>query len=98
MSILVSLKMLVGIQRGALPHWEDEAWFCGGLGCPGWYTLRNCSCIHVVVAVHSPSHIQLYAIPWTVARQALLSLTISQRFPEFMSVASVVFVYMGPFN
>ena len=40
--------------------------------------------------VHLPSHVQLFVIPWTVALQASLSLTISQSLPKFMSIASVI--------
>ena len=40
--------------------------------------------------VQSPSHVQLFATPWTAAHQASLSLTISQNLPKFMSIASVV--------
>ena len=43
-----------------------------------------------IVIVQSPSHVQLFATPWTVACQASLSLTISRSFPKFMSVASVM--------
>jgi len=32
----------------------------------------------VVAVVHLPSHVQLFATPWTAARQASLSFTISQ--------------------
>ena len=38
--------------------------------------------------VQSTSHIWLFATPWTAARQASLSLTISQSLPKFMSIAS----------
>ena len=42
--------------------WSDLA---AAARYPGWYTLRNYSCIHVVyVAVQSPSHVRLYATPW----------------------------------
>ena len=34
----------------------------------------------------SPSHVQLFAIPWTAAQQASLSLTISHSLPKFMSI------------
>ena len=59
----------------------------------------------LVVVVQSPSHVwlfappwtqpscvQLFAIPWTTACQASLSLslTISQSLPKFMSIASVI--------
>ena len=43
-----------------------------------------------VVAVRSLRHVRLFATPWTVARQASLSLTISQSSPKFMSSESVM--------
>ena len=43
----------------------------------------------VALVVWSPSRVQLFVIPWTVAHQASLSLTISQSLPKFMSIASV---------
>ena len=36
------------------------------------------------------SHVQLFAIPWTVARQAPLSSTISQSLLRFMSIQSMI--------
>ena len=42
------------------------------------------------VVVQSPSHVQLFATPWSTAHQASLSLTISQSLPEFMSIARVM--------
>ena len=36
------------------------------------------------------SHVQLFATPWTVARQASLSITNSQSLPKLMSVESVM--------
>ena len=42
------------------------------------------------VVVESPSHVQLLATPWTAAHQASLSLTISQSFPKFMPIVSVL--------
>ena len=42
------------------------------------------------VVVESPSHVQLLATPWTAAHQASLSLTISQSFPKFMPIVSVM--------
>ena len=44
---------------------------------------------HVVV-VQSPSHVQLFATPWTEARQASLSLTISWSLPKLKSIALVM--------
>ena len=44
----------------------------------------------IVVVVQSPSHIQLFMIPRTVACQVSLFLTISWSLPKFMSIASVM--------
>ena len=46
-----------------------------------------------LVIVHSPSRVQLFATPWTAARQAPLSFTISWNLPKLVSIESVV-----PFN
>ena len=46
--------------------------------------------ITYVAVVQSLSHVQLFVIPWTAARQASLSLTISQSLPKFMSIESVM--------
>ena len=43
-----------------------------------------------MVVVQSPSHAQLLATPWTVARQASLSITISWSLPKFMSIKSMM--------
>ena len=45
---------------------------------------------YIVVVVESLSCIQLFATPWTAARQASLSLAISQRLPKFMFIALVM--------
>ena len=42
------------------------------------------------VVVQSPSHVQLFATPWTAACQASMYLTFSQSLPEFMSIESVI--------
>ena len=42
------------------------------------------------VVVQSPSRVQLFVTPRTVAHQASLSLTVSQSLPKFMSIASVM--------
>ena len=42
------------------------------------------------VVVQSSGCVQLFATPWTVACQAFLSLTASQRLPKFMIIASVM--------
>ena len=40
----------------------------------------------LVVVVQSPSRVQLFVTPWTAARQASLSLTISWSLPKLMSI------------
>ena len=42
------------------------------------------------VAVQLPSHVQLFATPWTTARQASLSVTNSRSPPKPMSIESVM--------
>ena len=44
----------------------------------------------VVVVVQLPSHVWLFAIPWTAAHQASLLLTISWSLPKFMSIEAVM--------
>ena len=41
-------------------------------------------------SVESLSHVQLFATPWTAARQASLSITISRSLPKLMSVELVM--------
>ena len=43
-----------------------------------------------VAVFQSPSHVRLFATPWTAAHQAFLSLTISLSLPKVMSIASVM--------
>ena len=43
-----------------------------------------------VVVVQSLSHVQLFAIPWTAAHQASLSITNSQSLLKLMSIESVM--------
>ena len=44
----------------------------------------------VAVVVQSPTHVRLFATPWTVAHHTSLSLTTSQSLPKFMSLVSVM--------
>ena len=44
----------------------------------------------VNIVVHLLSHVRLFVTPWTVARQAPLSSTISRRLLKFMSIESVM--------
>ena len=46
--------------------------------------------IFMPVAVQSLSLVQLFATPWTAARQATLSITSSQKFLKLMSIESVM--------
>ena len=46
--------------------------------------------VGAVVAVQSLSHVQLFATPWTAARQASLSITNSQSLLKFLSIESVM--------
>ena len=63
--------------------------------------LTNCRIFHIIVRniyisvwfyvlVQSISHVQLFATPWTVARQASLSFTISWSLLKLMSIESVM--------
>ena len=45
---------------------------------------------NIFVVVQSLSRVQLFATPWTAARQASLSLTVSWSSPKFMSIKSVM--------
>ena len=49
-----------------------------------------CLCAWIYIVVQSPSHVQLFATPWTAICQAFLSLTISQGLPKFMFISSVM--------
>ena len=40
----------------------------------------------IVVVVQSPSQVLLFVTPWTAARQASLSLTVSRSLPKFVSI------------
>ena len=43
-----------------------------------------------VAAIQSLNHVRLFALPWTVAHQASLAFTISQRLLKLMSIDSVM--------
>ena len=46
--------------------------------------------LSIAVVVQLPCHVPFFVIPWTVAHQTSLSLTISQSLPKFMSIESVM--------
>ena len=50
----------------------------------------------VSTVVHLPSRVRLSATPWTAARPASLSLTISQSLPKFMFILSVAIQLSHP--
>ena len=63
----------------------------------GWVTLlctwNNTTALiigYVLIVVQSPSHVWLFATPWTATHQAFLFFTISQSLPKFMFIASVM--------
>ena len=45
------------------------------------------------IAVQLLSHVKLFATPWTAARQAPLSFTVSRSLLKFMSIESVIHVH-----
>ena len=45
---------------------------------------------HVLSSVQSLSRVRFFVTPWTAARQASLSFTVSQSLPKFMSIESVM--------
>ena len=47
-------------------------------------------CVYIYVVVQSLNRVQLYAAPWTAARQASLSSTLSWSLLKFMSIESVM--------
>ena len=52
--------------------------------------LEGGDCSHVTAVVQLPSHVQLFATPWTAAHQASLSFTPSQSLLRLMSIESVM--------
>ena len=66
---------------------------CGGRGLPpvGTFTgEKGGGSVVAAAAGQSPGCVQLFATPWTTARQASLSLPASQSLPKFMSIVSVM--------
>ena len=52
--------------------------------------MKRYSTLLIVVVIQSLSHVQLFAIPWTTAYQASLSLTAFQNLPKYMFIALVM--------
>ena len=57
---------------------------------PKWVICLKHLNLYIIVVVQSISHIWLFATPWTAARQAFLSFTISQSLFKFMSIELVM--------
>ena len=55
-----------------------------------FFTLYICPIILLFSSVQSLSHVQLFATPWTTARQTSLFVTNSQSLPKLMSIKSVM--------
>ena len=55
-----------------------------------WFLHQKKKNIIFIVVVQLLSHVQLFATPWTAARQASLSFTISQSLLKLMSIESVM--------
>ena len=55
-----------------------------------WPVLGPAEPAATVVVVHSLSRVQLFVTPWTAARQASLSFTVSRSLLKFMSIESVM--------
>ena len=68
-------------------HWVELPVLCNMFPLATYFAHNS---VYVIVVVHSPSCVRLFVIPWTIACQAALSLTISQSLPKFMSIASVM--------
>ena len=51
---------------------------------------KDITSIHVPVVVQLFGHVQLFATPWTAARQASLSITTSQSLLKLMSIELVM--------
>ena len=81
-------------------QWQASQEYCTVYQKKWFRGLRFSHCVFIktiffehllyVVVVQSLSDIQLFATPWTVARQASLSLTTSWRLLRFMSSESVM--------
>ena len=55
-----------------------------------WKKFESLLSVHIVIVVQLLIHVQVFVTPWTTARQASLSLTISWSLPKFMFIASVM--------
>ena len=70
--------------RKIKPEYSLSPWWDSGLRAP------NMATCHQFNSVQSLSCVQLFATPWTAARQASLSITNSQSSLKLMSIESVI--------
>ena len=74
-----------------VPQFEsiNSSAFCL-LYCPALTSVHDYWKDHQFSSIQSLSHVQLFATPWTAARQASLSITNSQSLPKLMFIESVM--------
>ena len=70
-----------------IPYQPSPTTYLGST--PSTWHIRPVAC-WVVSVVQSPSHVWPFPTPWTAARQASLSPTISGSLPKFISIALVM--------
>ena len=65
--------------------------------CLGWINHLYGPALHNLIVVQSLSHVWLFLTPWTAARQASFSFTVSQSLLKFMSIESVMLLSLLKF-
>ena len=91
------IRKMISPKRGRLFIWRTY-WITFNLwsDCSFWHKLHSMTRVSkltlfgVVAVVQLPSHVWLFASPWTSACRASLFLTISRSLPKFMSIAWVM--------
>ena len=77
------------LSQGAGRTFMQREYFSWRLCCMAALLALPCSPAFFVVG-QLPSHVQLFVTPWTAARQAFLSFTVSQRLLKLMSIVSMM--------
>ena len=98
-------SLVRGILQGRIVVWVATSFSRGSSQPRDWTHVSYVSCIAggffttratwevsllLFSRPQSPSYVRLFVTPWTAARQASLSLTISRSLPKFMSIALVM--------
>ena len=73
----------VQITKCLMGHAKEFGVYLGNNGKP-W---KDATQLVTQVVVQLPSHVWLFATPWTVAHQASLTFTISRSLPKFIGIA-----------